>query len=351
MAKGSCGNDACTNRFFFFFFLGTKGFVGYLCRKYTNKHHLIILMINKHENDDRTLSFNGLLNKFVNASHLSLNSSSLSSSSSSSSSPPPPPPPPSSSTTTANSAHTDQLPSSRQSSPHNKKKRKRPQRQYAPPSTYAHLSPIRDSIDYELICLFVGLNPGIATAQKGHAFAGPTNLFWPLLFESGCVTSKLSFKDDSSLPSKWQLGITNLVSRPTAEQSELSKQEMIDSSESLEIKIATFRPISICIVGKGIWESIYRFKTGKILPQASFTYGWQSPPFDFAQPIMMNVKSENHVMQSQHQLPRIFVVPSTSGRVAAYSRAMKSELWAELGSFINSERKKKKKKLLYNIRA
>src|SRR5256885_651592 len=35
--------------------------------------------------------------------------------------------------------------------------------------------------------LLVGINPGVRSAQTGHHFAGPSNRFWKLLYESGLV--------------------------------------------------------------------------------------------------------------------------------------------------------------------
>jgi len=41
-----------------------------------------------------------------------------------------------------------------------------------------HLAPNLDII-------FVGINPGLVSAYKGHHYCNPTNHFWPLLYESG----------------------------------------------------------------------------------------------------------------------------------------------------------------------
>ncbi|KAL8958225.1 MAG: hypothetical protein Q9183_005878, partial [Haloplaca sp. 2 TL-2023] len=50
------------------------------------------------------------------------------------------------------------------------KKRKRTTSGYAPPSKYAHLvNNLTDSLAPNLICVLVGLNPGIRTATTGHA--------------------------------------------------------------------------------------------------------------------------------------------------------------------------------------
>lgn len=42
-----------------------------------------------------------------------------------------------------------------------------------------------DYLDYDLRVLFIGINPGITSAARGHHFAGPTNHFWSCLSESG----------------------------------------------------------------------------------------------------------------------------------------------------------------------
>ena len=35
--------------------------------------------------------------------------------------------------------------------------------------------------------LFVGINPGVRSAQTGHHFAGYSNRFWKLLFAAGLI--------------------------------------------------------------------------------------------------------------------------------------------------------------------
>ena len=37
--------------------------------------------------------------------------------------------------------------------------------------------------------LFVGINPGIRSAEIGHHFAGYSNRFWKLLWESSAIAS------------------------------------------------------------------------------------------------------------------------------------------------------------------
>ena len=78
----------------------------------------------------------------------------------------------------------------------------------------AVLPPLRDRIEPGVRVLFVGINPGIRSSLTGHHFAGFSNRFWKLLYESGLVPERITFTDDVRLP-EWGYGITNIVPRPT----------------------------------------------------------------------------------------------------------------------------------------
>ncbi|KAK9372046.1 uracil-DNA glycosylase-like protein [Lipomyces chichibuensis] len=275
---------------------------------------------NEQIKDESVISFNGLLDRFacIEGDPTSIPATASPTKSSL-------PDTPSDSVSSIEKSSSPSLSSRYFSTPSKVTRKRKVPRRYAPPALYAHLAPVPDCLAPNLICIFVGLNPGVMTSQKQHMFANPTNLFWPLLFESGCVARKLTCVDDRQLPMDWSLGITNLISRTTAEQSELSKDEMVRSAGELESKLRCLRPSAICIVGKGIWEAIYRFKAGKSLKQEQFKFGWQDlDEFQFA--------------AQAGDSPKVFVVPSTSGRVAAYSRSMKAELWKDLGEYIKTIR-------------
>ena len=69
--------------------------------------------------------------------------------------------------------------------------------------------------------LFVGINPGVRSALTGHHFAGFSNRFWKLLFESRLVPERITYEDDDRLL-EWGYGVTNIVARRSA-RSETSK--------------------------------------------------------------------------------------------------------------------------------
>src|SRR5258705_7105287 len=76
------------------------------------------------------------------------------------------------------------------------------------------LPPLRDRIEPGVEVLFVGINPGVRSALTGHHFAGFSNRFWKLLYESRLVPERIIFSDDGRLP-QWGFGITNIVRRAT----------------------------------------------------------------------------------------------------------------------------------------
>ncbi|KAG4432350.1 hypothetical protein IFR05_012169 [Cadophora sp. M221] len=199
---------------------------------------------------------------------------------------------------------------------------------YAPPSTYAHLPELRDVLQDNLICVFIGLNPGIETARSGHAYAHPSNLFWKLLHSSGCTPRRCSPEEDGDLPRLFELGNTNIVARPTRNGSELSKGEMDDSVALLEEKIGRCRPEAVCIVGKSIWESVWRVKHGRKMRKEEFSYGWQDKGEN-----MGVVKDEEKWMGA-----KVFVACSTSGLAASLKPPEKEEIWKELGIWVEQRR-------------
>ncbi|KAF3908431.1 hypothetical protein ABW21_db0201885 [Orbilia brochopaga] len=198
---------------------------------------------------------------------------------------------------------------------------------YAPPSKYTHLNGVPDQLGDNMLCMLIGLNPGIATAQAGHCYANPSNFFWRMLYQGGLTTRICKPQDDVILPGEFNLGTTNIVGRPTASQAELSLAEMDEGVADLERKCRQYRPESVCLIGKAIWESVWRAKHGTKMTKAQFKFGWQD-------------EKENMGVDKKNGYPgaRIYVVVSTSGLAATYSMDYKIQLWKELGDWVNKRR-------------
>ncbi|TXT09088.1 hypothetical protein VHUM_02562 [Vanrija humicola] len=131
--------------------------------------------------------------------------------------------------------------------------RKKP-RPYADPSRYAHLSGLPQILRPGLDAVFCGINPGKKSATTGHHFAHPTNKFWKALHGSGMSARLLVPAEDVTLPDEYNFGMTNLIERPTAEQSELSPLEMRLAVAPFTRRVASHGPRVVCFVGKGIWD-------------------------------------------------------------------------------------------------
>lgn len=185
-----------------------------------------------------------------------------------------------------------------------------------------------DSIEPNLILLFIGLNPGIMTATTGHAYAHPTNHFWPLLHKSGITPIRRQPSDTPRLPELYSLGNTNIVSRPSKDGSSLSKQEMWDGVPVLEEKIKSFKPEAVCIVGKSIWQAIWRVKKGSNLKEKDFHYGWQS-------------KDLNMGRTKGWEGAKVFVATTTSGLAATLRPAEKEAIWEPLGEWVKKRRQER----------
>ena len=114
---------------------------------------------------------------------------------------------------------------------------------------------LTDRITPGLRVLFVGINPGVRSAETGHHFAGHSNRFWKLLFESGLVPEPITYLDDQRL-TEFGYGITNLIARPTPGIDTLSPAEYVAGWKVLERKIKKFKPAVVALVGVTVWRAI-----------------------------------------------------------------------------------------------
>lgn len=161
--------------------------------------------------------------------------------------------------------------------------------------------------------LFVGINPGLRSAQMGHHFAGPSNRFWKLLYESGLVTEPLMYREDARLP-EWGLGLTNIVGRPSRGIDSLSPQEYRTGMAALTRKVRLYRPRIVALLGITIYRIMYGVELS--LPTR----------------IPLGPTSSDIA-----GVP-IFLLPNPSGRNAHYVYADMLAAFRALGSFAANER-------------
>lgn len=170
---------------------------------------------------------------------------------------------------------------------------------------YEHLR-LTDAIEPGVRVILVGINPGVLSATSGHHFAGPTNRFWGLLYESGIVPEPVTHEDDVRLP-QWGIGMTNLVARPSPGIDVLKPQEYIDGWRILEKKIDRFRPHIVAFVGVTMYRALRKV----------ITEGGPASPKPPGRGREIEIKPG-----FQHATvhgARIFVLPNPSGRNAHFS--------------------------------
>ena len=179
-------------------------------------------------------------------------------------------------------------------------------------------SGLPDYVAPELRVLFVGINPGLRSAEVGHHFAGHSNRFWKLLADSRLIPHSLNYWEDARLL-EWGIGLTNLVARPTTGIHELTREDYDQGRITLLKKIDHFRPKIVALLGIGMARVfLSQFSRDNI------------PTHSKALPIKPGLQ-RIFVHQS-----KVFVLPNPSGRNAHYSYEGMRGLFQTLGQMVNA---------------
>jgi double-stranded uracil-DNA glycosylase len=174
---------------------------------------------------------------------------------------------------------------------------------------------LRDCIQPDVLVLFVGINPGLRSAQTGHHFAGYSNRFWRLLHESKLVSEPLTYREDRRLP-EWRLGLTNIIGRCTAGIDVLDPDEYRRGLASLKRKIRRYQPHTVALLGVTIFRILF------------------SPEEQSKSPLDLGVTT------MQLAGARIFLLPNPSGRNAHYSYRQMLTAFQTLRDSMERSRKK-----------
>ena len=99
----------------------------------------------------------------------------------------------------------------------------------------------------------------------------------------------------------------------------------------LEEKCRVWRPEVVCLVGKGVWESVWRVRHGgRGFRGGEFRYGWQTGEGE-----------RMGVVRGEWEGARVFVATTTSGLAAGMGWGEKVEVWRELGEWVGRRRGEK----------
>lgn len=136
--------------------------------------------------------------------------------------------------------------------------------------------------------VFVGLNPGLYSANVGQYFARKTNRFWSALSAANVLGTNLKPGDEKHLFERG-VGFTDVVKRATPSIKELTREEIAEGARRLRRKIEKISPDVACFIGLKGFEWVFG--------------------------IPARVGPQNHRIGSTH----IYVLPSTSGANAHVS--------------------------------
>jgi TDG/mug DNA glycosylase family protein len=165
-----------------------------------------------------------------------------------------------------------------------------------------------DYLAPNLNILFVGINPGLRSAALGHHYAGHSNRFWKLLYESTLVPEQLSYREDSRLP-EWGLGLTNLVPRATSSIESLTLGDYAAGRRVLLRKVRRYRPRLVALLGFTLYPILFPLEKKQTGRRPGL------------QPVTLHESA-------------VALLPNPSGRNAAYSFQAMLDAFCQLSSWL-----------------
>ena len=183
-----------------------------------------------------------------------------------------------------------------------------------------------DIIAPDLDVLFVGFNPSVYAALRGHFYARPGNRFYQLLHHAGLTPRRYAPEEDRALLDLG-IGITDLCPIPTPGVADVPRAVAESGRAALTAKIERYRPRIVCFNGKATYERYFG--------HALAGWGLQSDR-PFSDEVRDGVPGTPRDA-CDAGWGRVFVVPSSSGRANGVGAAREAAFVA-LGELVRAER-------------
>jgi double-stranded uracil-DNA glycosylase len=137
------------------------------------------------------------------------------------------------------------------------------------PETYAFRT-LPDYLALGLDLVFIGINPGLYSVQRGHYFARPTNRFWPAFSRSSlsaCIRAKcrretLGPEDDGVLLA-FGIGFTDVVKVPSRNAQAVRPADFRAWAPRLLERLRTYGPAIACFHGIMGYRAFTRYALGE----------------------------------------------------------------------------------------
>lgn len=139
--------------------------------------------------------------------------------------------------------------------------------------------------------VFIGINPGEASARAGHYYAHPGNGFWPALSASPLVLRTVGPENDRVLLAEARIGFTDVVKRVITDSAQVSDAELCAAWPTLVRRIAYAQARAVCFTSARACDRLF--------PRVRAADTWGHLPVTLAG-------------------AQVWVMPSTSGRAAAH---------------------------------
>ena len=171
---------------------------------------------------------------------------------------------------------------------------------------------LREGLDI----VFVGINPSLYSAERGHYFARRTNRFWPcfsrsnlsLAIRQATGVDVLEPTHDRTLLD-YGIGFTDVSKRPTARASDLAREELAAGVDALVAKLTRYKPRIACFHGVTGYRHVHRM----LVPEDTMvTLGLQATTIGHT---------------------RLFVVPNPSPANAHFTPAEQTGWYDQLAPF------------------
>lgn len=127
------------------------------------------------------------------------------------------------------------------------------------------MNTLPDYLEHHLHIISIGLNPSPVSVEAGYYFANPRNRFWKAVNASRLVDEKLQPGEEAMqvLFSKYRIGFTDLVKRPTRMGSELRAADYREGAAVLKGKLMNYQPAIAWFHGIGTYKNYLKYAEKK----------------------------------------------------------------------------------------
>jgi TDG/mug DNA glycosylase family protein len=138
-----------------------------------------------------------------------------------------------------------------------------------------------DLLRHDLDLVFVGINPGLYSVERGRYFARATSRFWPAFSRSRlsaparrALGRRVLRPDDDATLLRFGIGFTDVVKRPSRNAAEVSAADFQLWAPRLLARLRRYRPRVACFHGVTGYRAFVRY--GLRLDHDDWTLGPQS---------------------------------------------------------------------------